>query len=62
MSYFFRFDYLGLEAEAKPVATSVADGSTFYEVDTGKLYLAYKGTWYLQDFSETPDNSEEVGE
>lgn len=56
MSYFFRFDYLGLEAEGKPAATSVADGSTFYEVDTGKLYLAYKGTWYLQDFSE------EVGE
>lgn len=56
MSYFFRFDYLGLEAEGKPAATGVADGSTFYEVDTGKLYLAYKGNWYLQDFSE------EVGE
>lgn len=52
MSYFFRFDYLGLEEETKPDALKVADGSTFYEVDTGKLYLAYKGEWYLQDFSD----------
>lgn len=59
MSYFFRFDYLGLKDESKPAATSVADGSTFYEVDTGKLYLAYKGTWYDQDFSDTQEESEE---
>ena len=50
MSYFFRFDYLGLEAEGLPSATKVADGSTFYVVDTGDLYLAYKGEWYLQNF------------
>lgn len=58
MSYFFRFDYLGLEAETKPSASSVADGSTFYEVDTGDLYLAYKGTWYLQKFEETTEEEE----
>lgn len=51
MSYFFRFDYLGLSSESKPVATEVADGSTYYEVNTGKLYIAYKGNWYDQDFN-----------
>lgn len=59
MSYFFRFDYFGLSTEDKPLATAVADGSTYYEVNTGKLYLAYKGTWYDQDFSDTQEESEE---
>ena len=52
MIYPFRFDYLKLEDEALPDKTKVTDGSTCYEVDTGKLYLAYKGEWYDQDFSE----------
>lgn len=58
MNYFFRFDYLGKEGESKPSATKVADGSTYYEVDTGKLYLAYKGEWYEQTFT-TPDAESE---
>ena len=52
MTYNFRFDYLRLEDESKPNATEVADGSTCYIVDTGDLYVAYKGTWYLQKFEE----------
>lgn len=48
MNYNFRFDYLGLSTEEKP--TEIVDGSTYYEVDTGAFYLAYKGTWYLQNF------------
>lgn len=42
----YRFDYLRLSSEAKP--EPVVDGSSLYEVDTQKLYLYYKGTWYSQ--------------
>lgn len=42
----YRFDYLILSSEDKP--EPVVDGSTVYEVDTQKLYIYYKGTWYLQ--------------
>lgn len=52
MIYPFRYDYLGLEDDTKPDATNVADGSTYYEVDTGKLYLAFGGEWYDQSFEE----------
>lgn len=55
MEYNFRYDYLRLEAESKPEASAVADGSTCYIVDTGDLYLAYKGTWYLQKFEESEE-------
>ena len=51
MTYNFRFDYYKLANEDSPDATKVADGSTLYVVDTGAFYLAYKGEWYLQDFS-----------
>lgn len=56
MEYSFRFDYLKLENEEMPDKTKVTDGSTCYEVDTGKLYLAYKGEWYDQDFNESEDS------
>lgn len=42
----YRFDYLRLSSEDKP--EPVVDGSTLYEVNTQKLYIYYKGTWYLQ--------------
>lgn len=57
MTYSFRFDYLKLEDESSPDASKVADGSTLYEVDTGKLYLAYKGDWYEQTFT-APESEE----
>lgn len=50
----YRFDYLRLSSEGKP--EPVVDGSSLYEVDTQKLYLYYKGTWYLQAKEE---NNEE---
>ena len=53
MIYPFRYDYLRLSGEDLPDETKVADGSTCYIVDTGKLYLAYKGEWYDQDFEES---------
>lgn len=51
----FRFDLLGLSSEWSEAipevmedGTPVIDGSTAYEVDTGKFYIFYKGTWYEQ--------------
>ena len=41
-----RWDYGGLSSEDKP--TDVSNLSTFLEVDTGKFYVFYKGTWYEQ--------------
>lgn len=37
--------WIGTSEEDKPV-TGVADGSTFYEVDTGKTFILYSSTWY----------------
>lgn len=42
----FRVDTLKLSTESMPDAE--ADGTTCYEVDTGKFYIYYKGTWYEQ--------------
>lgn len=43
-----RWDFIGLSTESKPTATSnkVVDGSTFYEVNTSKLYIWVKDQWY----------------
>lgn len=44
-----RWNFLGLSSEEKPTPTSsnkVVDGSTFYEVDTSKLYFWTRGNWY----------------
>lgn len=55
----FRFDILGLAEEfsdgiptVMEDGTPVLNGSTAYEVDTMKLYVFYKGTWYLQGTEE----------
>ena len=45
----YRWDFMGLSTEDKPTkATSenVTDGSTYYEVDTSKLYVFYGSEWY----------------
>ena len=44
----FRWDFYGLSTDTKPDATNpkVADGSTYYEADTSKLYVWYKDQWY----------------
>lgn len=43
-----RWDFIGLSTDSKPTATSnkVVDGSTFYEVDTSKLYIWVNNEWY----------------
>jgi hypothetical protein len=50
----FRVDTLKLSTESMPVAE--ADGTTCYEVDTGKFYIYYKGQWYEQGAEETTAN------
>lgn len=52
----YRFDYLRLSSEDKP--EPVVDGSSLYEVDTQKLYIYYKGTWYLQGEDVTENSNE----
>lgn len=47
----FRGDFIGLSTEAKP--NNEVDGTTYYEVDTGKFYILYDGTWYLQGEQES---------
>lgn len=42
--YVARNDYIGLSSESKP--SPVVDGTTFFEVDTEKFYIYYKGEWY----------------
>lgn len=49
MTQLVRWNFLGLSSEEKPTPTSstkVVDGSTFYEVDTSKLYFWTRGNWY----------------
>lgn len=51
MKDILRYDDIGLSTEPKPDATNAAKGATYYEVDTGKFWIAYKGQWYDQDFN-----------
>lgn len=44
----FRWDFIGLSTDSKPTADNprVADGSTYYESDTSKVFVWYKDRWY----------------
>lgn len=44
----YRWDFIGLSTDTKPDATNpkVANGSTYYEPDTSKLYVWYNNEWY----------------
>ncbi len=46
----FRVDLLKLSSEDMP--TVVVDGTTCYEVDTGKFYIFYKENWYEQGVTD----------
>lgn len=45
---YVRWDFIGLSTDSKPTSENekVTDGSTYYESDTSKYYVYYKGTWY----------------
>ena len=44
----YRWDFYGLSTDSKPTATDpkVANGSTYYEANTSKLYVWYNDQWY----------------
>ena len=44
----YRWDFIGLSTDTKPDSTNpkVANGSTYYESDTSKLYVWYNNEWY----------------
>ena len=47
----YRWDFYGLSTDSKPTADNpkVANGSTFYEADTSKLYVWYTDQWYEKE-------------
>lgn len=45
----YRIDFVRLENEAMPDDENINDGSTCYIIDTGELFIYYKGTWYNSD-------------
>lgn len=47
----YRWDFYGLSTDAKPTADNpkVANGSTYYEADTSKLYVWYNDQWYEKE-------------
>jgi len=45
----YRIDFVRLENESMPDSANINDGSTCYIIDTGELYIYYKGTWYNSD-------------
>lgn len=53
-----RTDIVILSTEDKPTE-GLENGSTCYEVDTGVLYIYYKGTWYEQSDDMTPTSNNE---
>lgn len=44
----YRWDFIGLSTDSKPDSSNpkVANGSTYYESDTSKLYVWYNNEWY----------------
>lgn len=56
----YRLDIVILSTEDKPTE-GIENGATCYEVDTGVLYIYYKGTWYEQsdDMTQTSNNEEQ---
>lgn len=54
----YRIDFVRLDGEAMPSSENIIDGSTCYIIDTGELYIYYKGTWYNSDVeSEQSENT-----
>jgi len=49
-----RIDIVILSTEEKPTI-NLKNGSTLYEVDTAKLYVWYKGSWYDEEGNEVEE-------
>lgn len=47
MALMMKWNFIGLSDDDKPTSgEKVVDGSTFFEVDTSKVYVWYKDQWY----------------
>ena len=53
----YRIDFVRLENESMPDSANINDGSTCYIIDTGELYIYYKGTWYNSDVESVQSES-----
>lgn len=56
----YRIDFVRLENESMPDSANINDGSTCYIIDTGELYIYYKGTWYNSDVESENQQSESM--
>lgn len=48
----YRWDFIGLSTDTKPTketSENVTNGSTYYEVNTSKLYVYYGNNWYEKE-------------
>lgn len=55
----YRIDFVRLENESMPDNENINDGSTCYIIDTGELYIYYKGTWYNSDVESGQSENEQ---
>lgn len=53
----YRIDFVRLENESMPDSENINDGSTCYIIDTGELFIYYKGTWYNSDIESGQSES-----
>ena len=56
-----RLDIVILSTETKPTE-NLKNGSTLYEVDTAKLYVWYKGSWYDEGGNEVVEENTETND
>lgn len=54
----YRIDFVRLENESMPDGENINDGSTCYIIDTGELYIYYKGTWYNSDIDKQSESEQ----
>ena len=55
----YRIDFVRLENETMPDSENINDGSTCYIIDTGELYIQYKGTWYNSDIEKQQSENQQ---
>lgn len=55
----YRIDFVRLENESMPDDENINDGSTCYIIDTGELYIYYKGTWYNSDIENQQSENQQ---
>lgn len=54
----YRIDFVRLENESMPDSENINDGSTCYIIDTGELFIYYKGQWYNSDIEKQSESEQ----